>query len=74
MAVNTIEPSPVDETSRDGRLAFTLGPIRAGHAFTLFMQFQANPTTVAWQRRQDVRLDDGNRELATVPRTLTVYP
>jgi hypothetical protein len=74
MAINTIEPSPVDETSRDGQLEFTLGPIRAGHSFTVFMQFQVNPTTVAWQRRQDVQVDDGNLELATLPRTVTVYP
>jgi len=75
MAINTIEPSPVSETSRDrGRLAFTLGPIAAGHSFTLYMQFQVNPTTVTWQRPQDVQLDDGSVVLASVPRTVTIYP
>jgi hypothetical protein len=65
----------VSETSRDrGRLAFTLGPIAAGHSFTLYMQFQVNPTTVTWRRPQDVQLDDGNVVLASVPRTVTVYP
>jgi hypothetical protein len=75
MAINTIEPSPVSETSREkGRLAFTLGPIASGHSFTLYMQFQVNPTTVAWRRPQSVQLDDGSAVLATVPRTVTVYP
>jgi hypothetical protein len=74
LAVNTIEPSPTSEASRDGRLAFTLGPIHAGQTSILFMQFQVNPTTVTWRRSQDVQLDDGTTVLATLHRTLTVYP
>jgi hypothetical protein len=74
LAINTIEPSPVDETSRDGRLAFTLSPVRAGHSFKLFMQFQVNPTTIAWKRSQNVQLDDGGVMLARLSRTVTVYP
>jgi hypothetical protein len=74
LAINTIEPSPASETSRDGRLAFTLGSIPAGRSFTLFMQFQVNPTTVAWSRSQDVQLDDGTTVLGTLRRTLTIYP
>jgi hypothetical protein len=74
MSINTIEPSPTSETSDKGRLAFTLGPISAGDSFTLFMQFQVNPTNVTWQRPQDVQLRDGAAVLATIHRTLTVYP
>lgn len=74
LAINTIEPSPADETSRDGRLAFTLSPIRAGHSYKLFMQFQVNPTTIAWKRSQGVQLDNGNVMLARLSRTVTVYP
>ena len=75
MAINTIEPSPANETGRDtGRLAFTLGPIAAGHSFTLYMQFQVNPTTVTWRRPQDVQLEDGSVTLASMQRTVTVYP
>lgn len=74
MSINTIEPSPTSETSDNGRLVFTLGPISAGHSFKLFMQFQVNPTTVTWQRPQNVELLDGNTLLATIHRTLTVYP
>jgi hypothetical protein len=74
MAINTIEPSPIGEASRNGRLSFQLGHIPAGQAFILFMQFQVNPTNVAWQRPQNVELDDGNERLLTIDRDVTVYP
>jgi hypothetical protein len=74
MSMNTIEPSPVDETSEDGRLAFTLGPIAAGHSYILFLQFQVNPTNVAWHRPQNVDLYDGNQVVARIHKTITVYP
>jgi hypothetical protein len=74
MSMNTVEPSPVDETSDDGRLSFSLGHIAAGHSFILFLQFQVNPTNVAWHRPQNVELDDGNEILARIQRTITVFP
>jgi hypothetical protein len=69
-----IEPSPVSETSDNGRLAFTLGRIPAGKSFILFLQFQVNPTNVAWHRPQNVQLDDGRTVLATVHHSITVFP
>src|SRR5262249_10503734 len=74
MSMNTVEPSPVSQTRDDGRLAFDLGRIRAGHSFILFLQFQVNPTNVAWHRPQDVALVDGDRVLARIHRTITVFP
>ncbi len=74
MNINTIEPSPVGEASSNGRLAFELGHIPAGHSFILFMQFQVIPTNVAWRRAQNVELDDGNTLVATLHHTITVYP
>jgi hypothetical protein len=74
MAINTIEPSPIGEASRDGRLSFQLGHIPAGQAFILFMQFQVNPTNVAWHRPQNVELDDGNTRLLTIDRDVDIYP
>jgi hypothetical protein len=73
-SVNTIEPSPVGEASDDGRLSFELGHIPAGQSFILFMQFQVNPTNVAWRRPQNVELDDGNTVVARIHRTITVFP
>jgi hypothetical protein len=74
MSMNTVAPSPLDETSDDGRFSFTLGHIAAGHSFILFLQFQVNPTNVAWHRPQNVELADGNQVLARLHRTITVLP
>jgi hypothetical protein len=73
LTINTIEPSPVSEASRNGKLALDLGPISRGHSYVLFVDFQANPTTVG-QHDQTVTLYDGNRALVTVHRTITIFP
>jgi hypothetical protein len=73
MTLNTVEPSPVSETSQNGSLRLELGRIEGGQQFKLFLSFQVNPTTVS-HRDQDVQLVDGNRLIATVHRTMTVYP
>jgi hypothetical protein len=74
MSMNTVEPSPLGEASDNGRLSFELGHIRQGQTFILFMQFQVNPTNVAWHRPQNVELDDGSQIIARLHRTITVYP
>src|SRR5438876_1120215 len=74
MSMNTIEPSPVSEASDNGRLSFELGHIPAGQSFILFVQFQVNPTNVAWHRAQNVELDDGSALVARIHRTITVFP
>ena len=74
MSMNTIEPSPIGEASDDGRLAFEIGHIPAGQSFILFMQFQVNPTNIAWHRPQNVELDDGNTIIARIHRSITVFP
>lgn len=71
--VNTIEPSPISEGSRDGKLVLELGHVPAGQQYVLYMQFQVNPTNVG-HRRQDVRLYDDERLLLTYHRTTTVFP
>jgi hypothetical protein len=73
ITINTIEPAPVSEASRDGRLVFELGRIPAGQKHVFFLQLQVNPTNVG-HRSQDVRLFDGDELLATIERTVTVFP
>ena len=74
MAVNTIEPSPVGQASADGRLTLQLGHIPKGSSHILFMQFQVNPTNVAWRRSADVELTDGSTPLLHVRHHFTIYP
>jgi hypothetical protein len=71
--INTIEPGPAAETSRDGSLALTLGEIPAGQTYTLYLQVQVNPTNVG-RRDADVVLYDGDARLLAIRRTVTVYP
>ena len=73
MTLNTVEPAPIGEASRDGRIAFELGHIPAGKDYLLFLQFQVNPTNVG-RRATDVSLYDGDRQLLHVDRTITVWP
>ena len=74
LAVNTIEPSPLGEASRNGRVSLQLGHIPAGQSHILFMQFQVNPTNIAWHRPQNVELDDGNTRVLVIHRSITIFP
>jgi hypothetical protein len=71
--LNTIEPSPVGEASRNGSLSLDLGHIPKGERYELYMQFQSNPTNVG-HRSADVQLQDGDRLLLTVDRTIWIFP
>jgi hypothetical protein len=73
ITINTVEPSPVGEASRDGKLVLTLGHIPAGTSYILFLQLQINATNVG-HRPQDVALYDGDTFLTSVDRTVTVFP
>jgi hypothetical protein len=73
MTLNTVEPAPIGEASRDGRIAFELGRVPAGDDYLLFLQFQVNPTNVG-RRSNDVELYDGERLLLRIDRTITVWP
>lgn len=73
LQINTIEPSPLGESSRDGRLALDFGHIDAGRKLVVYLQYQVNPTNVG-RRSQDVELYDGEVLLTEVDRTVTVFP
>jgi hypothetical protein len=73
ITINTIEPSPVSETSRNGKLELDLGRVAAGDLHRLYMQFQVDPTTVG-HRGANVTLMDGNTRLLTLDRAITVFP
>jgi hypothetical protein len=73
LTVNTIEPSPLNEASRDGRLSLELGHIPEGEKYVLYIQYQVNPTTVG-NHTQTVALEDGDERILTYEKSLRVYP
>jgi hypothetical protein len=73
LTVNTVQPSPVNEASRNGRLALELGHLPAGAKHVLYVEYQVNPTTVG-RRTQRVELDDGELPILSTHQTLTVFP
>jgi hypothetical protein len=73
MTLNTLEPAPVSEANRDGKLVLELGRVPGGTKHVFFLHFQVNPTNVG-RRSQDVELMDGDRRLVHLDRTITVFP
>lgn len=73
ITLNTLEPSPVGEANRDGKIALDLGHVPAGTKQVFFLHFQVNPTEIG-RRSQDVALYDGELPLLEVDRTVTIFP
>jgi hypothetical protein len=73
LTLNTVEPAPSNETSRNGSIAFDLGVIPAGKLWRQYLQFQANPVNSGSQS-QGVTLYDGNVPLLHLNRDVTVWP
>jgi hypothetical protein len=73
MQVNSIEPSPESETSRDGRVVLSYGGLEPGDVLRVWLQFEVDPTSVG-KRPYGIELDDETRPLARVDRTIRVLP
>ena len=73
VTLNTVEPSPVGEASRNGKIAFELGRIPAGDQYRFYLHFQVNPTEFG-RRSHDVELYDGETLLTRIDRTTTIWP
>ena len=73
ITVNSLEPSPVGEANRNGKIALDLGRIPAGTKHVFFLHSQVNPTEFG-RRSQDVELHDGETRLLHIDRTVTIFP
>jgi hypothetical protein len=73
MQFNTLEPQPMSEAGRDGRVVLSYDSLDAGDRLVVWMQFQVNPVNVG-HRSYDVELDDAEHPVARVERTITVLP
>ena len=73
MQVNSIEPAPGDEESRDGRLVLSYTTLEPGDVLKVWLQFEVNPTSVG-RRAYGLALDDDQRPVARIAHTLNVFP
>jgi hypothetical protein len=73
LQVNSIEPAAESESSRDGKLVLSYGALEPGDLLRIWLQFEVDPTNVG-KRSYTFELDDEERPLARIPRTLRVLP
>jgi hypothetical protein len=73
MQVNSIEPSPVGEASRDGRLVLSYDAVDAGERLVVWLEFEVNPTNTG-HRSYGLELDDADTSIAAIDRHITVFP
>jgi hypothetical protein len=73
MQVNSIEPAPVGETGREGRVVLSYDAMKPGDLLRVWFQFEVNPTNVG-RRSYAVELDDAEQPLARLDPTITALP
>jgi hypothetical protein len=73
MQANSVEPQPPNENALDGKVQFGYGELPAGHRLRVWFEFEVNPTNVG-KHPYGIQLDDGNRRLARIERTIRILP
>jgi hypothetical protein len=73
MQVNSIEPAPVGEASRNGRVVLSYDALQAGDVLVVWLQFEVNPTNVG-RRPYGIALNDAEQPVARLDRNITVLP
>jgi hypothetical protein len=73
LTLNTMEPGPLNEASRNGSLSLDLGHLPAGAKHVLYIDYQVNPTTIS-SRTLRVELNDGTERILTLSRPLRILP
>jgi hypothetical protein len=73
MQVNSIEPAPASELSRDGRLVLTYDKLAPGDLLRIWFQFEVNPTNTG-RRSYGIELDDEAARVVRLSPTITVLP
>jgi hypothetical protein len=73
MSVNSVEPQPSNESSSNGSVVLSYDKLQAAQKLVVWLYFQVNPTNVGKQT-QDIALYDGQRSLARIDRSVTVFP
>jgi hypothetical protein len=73
MQFNSVEPQAPNENALNGKVQFGYGELPAGQRLTVWFQFQVNPTNVG-RHPYGIQLENGNRPVARIRRTLRILP
>lgn len=73
MTLNTVVPTPLSEDSSADALSMSFEALPAGQTLTVWTAWQVNPTNVG-RNDEDVALFDGSIPIASLDRTVTVFP
>ena len=73
MQVNSIEPAPASELSRDGQLVLTYDKLAPGDDLRIWFQFEVDPTNTG-HRSYGIELDDEAARVVRLSPTITVLP
>lgn len=71
--INTFLPAATEETSEDGELLFTFGPLEADGMFLMKVDAQINPDML-WRNEGTVTVYDGDEVIIELPVTIEVLP
>lgn len=73
MSVNSLEPAPSGQGTRNGSVVLSYPKLAAGHTLIVWIYFQVNPTNVG-KRTENVELDDGSTAIDRIHRSMTIFP
>ena len=71
--INTLFPAPSEETTEDGELQLTFGPVEPGATFEMKVDAQINPDML-WRNEGAVTVSDGEERLLEIPVVIEVLP
>jgi hypothetical protein len=74
MTLNSVQPGPADQEARGAAVTLAYPPLRRGARMTVWLEWSANPTNLAWNRPEQVVLADGASALVSITRHVTVFP
>ncbi len=72
--LNSMEPGATSENPRGSGVGFTYPALAAGGHMSVFLEWNANPTHPAWNRRQTIQLFDSGRLVVDRTVTVKVFP
>ena len=73
MQFNSVTPQAPNENALNGKVQFGYGELPAGQRMTVWFEFQVNPTNVG-KHPYGIQLDNGNRPVARIQRTIRILP